>query len=105
MNNKILFTILSLLMCSSLLTQFTSCSESNAQDKTNAFTYATVQIDFDDASLTYKNLRLYPVRAKDNLFGQKKEYGNYVSLQEALKKEKVEISEKSISGGNSDDVN
>ncbi len=105
MNNKLFLTFWSVLLTGSIMFQFSSCNESNAQDKTNAFTYATVSIDFNDQSLTFKNLRLYPVRAKDNLFNQQSEYGKYVSLQDALKTEKVEISEKSITGQNSDEVN
>jgi hypothetical protein len=105
MNNKIILSIFSLLILSATLLQFTSCNDSNAQDKANAFTYATVQINFDDPSISYKNLRLYPIRAKDNLNNQQKDYGKFVSLQEALKTEKVEISEKSIVGQNSDEVN
>lgn len=104
MYNKHIWTLASMLVIASLSFYFTSCSESHATEKTNAFTYATVDIDIDDESLTFKNLRLYPIRAKDNMMIQQKSYGNYISLEAALQEEKIEISEKSINGNN-DEVN
>ncbi len=105
MNIKNQWAICSFLLLGSFHFHLSSCNESGAQTNANAFSYATVGIDFDDHSLTFKNLRLFPVRAKDAFIEQQSAYGKYVSLEDALKTEKVEISEKSISGGNGDDVN
>ncbi len=82
-----------------------SCNGSRAQVNNNEFTYATVQLNLDHEELTYKNLRLYPIEAKENFLNQAKSYGKYLSLDEALATEKLEISEKSISVGRGDEVN
>lgn len=105
MTNLFRKTALTLLLGASLILMLHACNESNAQKRVNAFTYATLDIDFNDASLNFKNLRLYPIRAKENLLQQKNEYGNFVSLEDALKTEKIIISEKSISGQDADEVN
>lgn len=104
MQNKLTLTIMSILSIFLLSIYLISCSESNAAENKNSFTYATLSIDFNDESFTFKNLRIYPIKAKENFNEQQKNYGNYTSLESALKEEKIEISEKSING-NSDEVN
>ncbi len=105
MNIKPLWALGSMLLLCSISFQFTSCSESTAASKPDSFTYANVKIEVADNSLTFKNLRIYPVYANDNLHQREKEYGHFISLDSALKTEKVVISEKSISGREQDDVN
>lgn len=45
----------------------------------------------------FENLQLYPVRANQTFFKEHKNLGNYLTLEEALKQKKVEITE--YSGG------
>ena len=52
----------------------------------------------DAKAYTYENLRLYPVHANDAFRKQFKNVGNYLSLPEAISKNKVRITEKSNSG-------
>lgn len=105
MNNKSFWAIGSMLLLCSIIFQLSSCNMSTAASKPDSFTYSNVKIEVSDNSLTFKNLRIYPVYAKDNLHESEKEYGNFISLDSALKTEKVVISEKSISGRESDEVN
>jgi len=49
-------------------------------------------------SFTYANLRLYPILAKDNFKQEFKDVGKYMSLQEAITKKKVKITEKGDGG-------
>ncbi len=56
-------------------------------------------VDFSNASnYTYKNLRLVPVRAKDNFRRVLGNMGYYISLQEAIDADKVAINEINRSG-------
>jgi hypothetical protein len=64
------------------------------------YTYDKLQVNLQPTqdelkSFTYANLRLYPVSAKDNFKKEFKDVGKYMSLQEALAKKKVKITEKS----------
>jgi hypothetical protein len=104
MQHTFKWTILSLLLASGLSSTFSACQESQAQRQVNEFNLETLRIDFENESITFKNLRLYPIYASDALATQMNQYGNYVSLDEALKLNKIEISEKSING-RSDEVN
>ena len=63
------------------------------------YTYDKLAVNFqpNDAelkSLTYANLRLYPIRAKESFKKQFSGVGKYVSLDEAIEKKKVRITEK-----------
>lgn len=63
------------------------------------YTYDKLAVNFQPAdaelkSLTHANLRLYPVRAKENFRKQFSGVGKYVSLDEAIEKKKVRITEK-----------
>ena len=62
------------------------------------FSYRTLDINLQDQptirSLTYKNLRLYPIRAKSAFKEQTKNFERYTSLKEALEKKKIKITEK-----------
>jgi hypothetical protein len=66
------------------------------------YSYRTLDINLQDEptikSLTYKNLRLYPIRAKANLKEQTKTISQYTSLKEALDKKKIRITEKEGKG-------
>lgn len=104
MQHTIQWTVLSLLLASGLSASFSACQESQAQKQVNEFNLETLQVDIDDESISFKNLRLYPIYATELLATQKNQYGSYVSLDEALKTNRIEISEKSIDG-RSDEVN
>ena len=62
------------------------------------YSYKTLDFELqDDAKLksfTYKNLRIYPIKAKTTLKEQTKNYARYTSLKEALDKKKISITEK-----------
>ena len=67
------------------------------------YTYKNLQVNFLEnnaaaKNYTYQNLRLYPVYAKDSFRASFKNIGKYMSLQEALQKKKVKITEKSAGG-------
>ncbi|MBL7697033.1 MAG: hypothetical protein JNK79_02705 [Chitinophagaceae bacterium] len=63
------------------------------------YTYDHVKVDFSTAGIyTYKNLRLYPVRAKESFKNQFRSVGTYLTLQEAIAKNKIKIAEKDESG-------
>ncbi|MEO1051035.1 MAG: LPP20 family lipoprotein [Bacteroidota bacterium] len=58
-----------------------------------------VDVDFSDAdSYTFKNLRLVPIRAKDNFKRITGNMGYYIALQQAIDTDKVAISEVNRSG-------
>lgn len=70
------------------------------------YTYDKLQVNFQPnqdelKNFTYANLRLYPILAKDNFKNEFKDVGKYMSLQDALAKKKVKITEK----GNGSEVN
>ncbi len=62
------------------------------------FSYRTLEFNLQDEpairSLTYKNLRLYPIRAKSTFKEQTKNFSQYTSLKEAIEKKKINITEK-----------
>jgi hypothetical protein len=91
-------TILIVAFLCSISIAHTSCQNSTAASKPKSFTYDNVTINVNDQSLTFKNLRIYPVYAKDNLHENEKDYGHFISLDSALKTEKLVVSEKSITG-------
>jgi hypothetical protein len=67
------------------------------------YTYDKLTINFQptDAelkSMTYSNLRLYPIRAKESFTKEFQSVGKYTPLDEAIEKKKVKISEKSGGG-------
>jgi hypothetical protein len=72
------------------------------------YTYKNLQVNFLEnqealKNYTYGNLRLYPVYAKDSFKTIFKNVGKYTSLQEAIGKSKVKITEKN-SGGSVNDL-
>jgi ARG and Rhodanese-Phosphatase-superfamily-associated Protein domain len=63
------------------------------------YTYNNLQVNYLEApalakNYTYQNLRLYPVYAKESFKAQFKTLGKYMSLQEAIQKKKLKITEK-----------
>jgi hypothetical protein len=67
------------------------------------YTYDKLTINYQptDAelrSITYANLRLYPIRAKESFTKEFQTIGKYVPLEEALEKKKVKITEKANGG-------
>lgn len=62
------------------------------------YSYKTLDFDLQSEaklrSFTYKNLRIYPIKAKTTLKEQTKNYSRYTSLKEALEKKKINITEK-----------
>lgn len=67
------------------------------------YTYNNLQVNFlekdtDAKSYTHENLRLYPVYSKEGFRKQFGTVGKYMSLQEAITKNKVRITETSTSG-------
>ena len=62
------------------------------------YTYKNLQVNFADAnaakSYEYGNLRLYPVYARPGFTNEFKTVGKYISLQEAIAKNKIKITEK-----------
>ncbi|HYE53738.1 MAG TPA: DUF6569 family protein, partial [Chitinophagaceae bacterium] len=62
------------------------------------YSYRTLDIDFNSEpqtrTFTYKNLRLYPIKAKAVFKQQTSDISNYTSLKEALEKKKILITEK-----------
>lgn len=109
MNNPSLRPMRALLtalaLCTLLPAFFTSCSESKAGNSPGGFTYETLKPDLTTTVLTYKNLRLYPIYAKEDFAESGKQYGKYLSLEKALKDDKVSVSEKSMEAQGSDEVN
>ncbi|HEY0678003.1 MAG TPA: DUF6569 family protein [Chitinophagaceae bacterium] len=66
------------------------------------YSYRTLDLNLNDEakikSLTYKNLRLYPIKARSTLKEQTKNFARYTSLKEALDQKKIRISEKDGKG-------
>ena len=67
------------------------------------YTYKNLDVNFLETDkavkdYTYENLRLYPVYAKESFKKEFKNIGKYMTLQEALAKNKVKITEKDNSG-------
>ena len=60
------------------------------------YSYRTLDINLQDdlRSFTYKNLRIYPIKAKPVFKEQTKHIEKYTSLKEALEKKKISITEK-----------
>ncbi len=70
------------------------------------YSYRTVEFNVQDENnlkfFTHKNLRLYPVKAKEALKEQTRQFANYTPLKQAMDKKKVRIMEKEGSGEGSD---
>ena len=83
-----LFTLLALLVPVMLFSQ--------------EYSYRTLEFNLQDEiklnSFTYKNLRLYPIKAKSTFKEQTKDISRYTSLKEALEKKKIRITEKEGKG-------
>lgn len=66
------------------------------------YTYKNLAVNYEDdataKNYTYKNLRLYPIRAKESFRQEFRQVGKYTPLKEALEKKKVIITEKSNGG-------
>lgn len=63
------------------------------------YTYENVVVDFaSPQNATFKNLRLYPVRAKESFKLEFQTVGKYLTLQQALAKNKIKITEQDESG-------
>jgi len=66
------------------------------------YSYKTLDINFNSEpqskAYTYKNLRLYPIKAKQEFKQQTRNIANYTSLKEALDKKKIVITEKEGKG-------
>lgn len=66
------------------------------------YTYKNLQINYADADAargyTYENLLLYPVYANANFKSEFKSVGKYMSLQDAIAKNKIKITEKDNAG-------
>jgi len=66
------------------------------------YTYTNLAVNYENdaaaKNFTYKNLRLYPIRAKESFNQQFNSLGKYTPLKEALEKKKVIITEKSNGG-------
>lgn len=65
------------------------------------YSYRTLEFNLHDEpyvrSFTHKNLRIYPIKAKASLKEQTKNYSRYTPLKDALRQQKIRITEK---GGN-----
>lgn len=71
------------------------------------YSYRTLDFNYTEPqtkAFTYKNLRIYPIKAKSNFKEQTKSIGQYTNLKDALAKKKIRITEKE-GGGESADVN
>jgi len=67
------------------------------------YTYQNLQVNYLETgntaqNYTYQNLRLYPIYAKQSFTTTFKSVGKYMTLQEAIAKNKVKITENSNSG-------
>ncbi|WP_207510191.1 ARPP-1 family domain-containing protein [Longitalea luteola] len=67
------------------------------------YTYRNLEVDYlqtgtTTQTFTYQNLRLYPIYAKESFTSEFKSIGKYMTLQEAIAKNKVKITENSNSG-------
>jgi len=76
----------------------TFCILSSLFDFAQEFSYRTIEFNIQDESnlksFTYKNLRLYPIKAKAILKDQTKQFSNYTPLRQALESKKIKITEK-----------
>lgn len=70
------------------------------------YTYTNIQVKYTDTNVaksnTYENLRLYPVYANTGFRTVFKTVGKYVTLQEAITKNKIKITEKNNGGSVND---
>jgi hypothetical protein len=77
---------------------FTCCTLSPLFLLAQEFSYRTIEFNVQDEnnlrSFTYKNLRLYPIKAKPALKEQTKQFARYTPLKPALESKKVKITEK-----------
>ena len=66
------------------------------------YTYKNLHVNYSEAdaakSYTYENLRLYPVYANENFKNEFRTVGKYLTLQDALAKNKIKITEKNNGG-------
>ncbi len=66
------------------------------------YTYKNLQINYADAGIaknyTYENLQLYPIHANEAFKSEFKSIGKYLSLQDAIAKSKIKITEKNNGG-------
>jgi len=67
------------------------------------YTYKNLNVNYLETNdvaknYTYENLRLYPVYAKESFKTEFKNIGKYMTLQDALSKNKIKITEKSNGG-------
>jgi hypothetical protein len=61
------------------------------------YSYRTLEFNYTEPqtkAFTYKNLRIYPIKAKPNFKEQTKSIGQYTNLKDALAKKKIRITEK-----------
>ncbi len=62
------------------------------------YSYRTIEFNLQDGSdqgsFTYKNLRLYPIKAKASMKEQTKSITRYTPLKQALDRKKIKITEK-----------
>ncbi|MEP6583375.1 MAG: DUF6569 family protein [Ginsengibacter sp.] len=70
------------------------------------YTYKNLHVDYDEAAIaknyTYEKLRLYPVYANENFKTEFRSLGKYLTLQDAIAKNKVKITEKTNGGSVND---
>ena len=67
------------------------------------YTYKNLEVNYlekpnESSAFTFGNLRIYPVRAKESFKKEFSSVGKYMTLQEALTKNKVKITESGNSG-------
>jgi len=67
------------------------------------YTYKNLEVNFlekpnESSAYTYGNLRIYPVRAKESFKKEFTSVGNYMTLREAIGKNRIKITESSSSG-------
>lgn len=87
------------------LVSFSSCNETADSAPGEPFTYETLRPDLTDTTLSFGQLRLYPIYALEGWKEQEGRYGHYLTLDKALQLAKVEVSEKSIGDSTEDEVN
>ena len=67
------------------------------------YTYKNLEVNFlektnEASAFTYGNLRIYPVKARESFKKEFASLGKYMTLQEAIQKTKIKITESSNSG-------
>jgi hypothetical protein len=66
------------------------------------YTYKNLAVNYENdataKNYTYKNLRLYPIRAKESFKQEFRNVGKYMPLKDAIEKKKVVITEKGNGG-------